>query len=280
MSVRCKPRARLEDLWTDVDGVMIYARARRPPTLAYLPVILVHGLVVASPAMLPTAKCLATRFQVYVPDLPGFGRSAKPSYALNVAQLADVLAAWMRKVGTGPAALLGNSFSCQILVDFAVHHPDLVERLILVGPTLAPIERNVFNLITRTALTSVHEPLSLLWLTVRSWLNVGLWRGLQTIRFMLNDQILPKLPEVRIPTLVVRGTNDYIAPQNWVEKVVDSLPRGCLAVLPGAAHALAYDEPARLTRIVELFLLEGCPGYSPTFAPARKARTASSNWRG
>lgn len=77
-------RAQLEDLWIDVDGVMVYARAGRPPqTSTCPPVVLIHGLVVASPAMLPTATCLATPFQVYAPDLPGFGRSAKPPGAVN-----------------------------------------------------------------------------------------------------------------------------------------------------------------------------------------------------
>jgi 2-hydroxy-6-oxonona-2,4-dienedioate hydrolase len=39
----------------------------------------VHGLVVSSRYMVPLAEVLACWFDVYAPDLPGFGRSEKPS---------------------------------------------------------------------------------------------------------------------------------------------------------------------------------------------------------
>jgi 2-hydroxy-6-oxonona-2,4-dienedioate hydrolase len=43
------------------------------------PVVLVHGLVVSSRYMVPLAEVLARWFDVYAPDLAGFGRSEKPS---------------------------------------------------------------------------------------------------------------------------------------------------------------------------------------------------------
>jgi 2-hydroxy-6-oxonona-2,4-dienedioate hydrolase len=62
-------------------------------------VVLVHGLVVSSRCMIPTAERPAPHHQVFVPDLPGFGRSEGPRRGLDVAGLSDALSDWMGEVG-------------------------------------------------------------------------------------------------------------------------------------------------------------------------------------
>ena len=47
------------------------------------------------------AKRLAPDFDVFVPDLPGFGDSAHPKQVLDLPQLADGLLAWMDVAGLG-----------------------------------------------------------------------------------------------------------------------------------------------------------------------------------
>ncbi len=56
-------------------------------------VVLVHGLVVSSRYMVPTAERLAPHCRVFAPDLPGFGGSEKPPRVLDVAGLSDALSA-------------------------------------------------------------------------------------------------------------------------------------------------------------------------------------------
>jgi 2-hydroxy-6-oxonona-2,4-dienedioate hydrolase len=73
-------------------------------------VVLVHGLVVSSRYMVPTAERLTSHCRVFAPDLPGFGRNEKPPRALDVAGLSDALSAWMGELGLERAALVGNSF--------------------------------------------------------------------------------------------------------------------------------------------------------------------------
>jgi 2-hydroxy-6-oxonona-2,4-dienedioate hydrolase len=46
--------------------------------------ILVHGLVVSSRYMVPIAELLSAHYRVYVPDLPGFGKSGKPPHTKYV----------------------------------------------------------------------------------------------------------------------------------------------------------------------------------------------------
>jgi 2-hydroxy-6-oxonona-2,4-dienedioate hydrolase len=111
-------------------------------------VVLVHGLIVSGRYMVPTAELPAAHYRVFVPDPPGFGKSEKPPRTLDVAGLSDSLAAWMGEGGLDRAALVGNPFGCQIIVELAVRHPERVERAVLQGPTTDPQARTALRQIT------------------------------------------------------------------------------------------------------------------------------------
>ena len=67
----------LPDLYIDVKGV----RARyRQAGGDGLPVILIHGLGASAEIWSANIGALASRHRVYVPDLPGFGRTEKPEW--------------------------------------------------------------------------------------------------------------------------------------------------------------------------------------------------------
>src|SRR5438105_950055 len=86
----------LAELWVETADGPIYARvAVHPRGERTVSVVLVHGLVIASRYMVPTAERLAPLCNVYAPDLPGYGKSAKPARVLSLAGLADALARWM-----------------------------------------------------------------------------------------------------------------------------------------------------------------------------------------
>jgi pimeloyl-ACP methyl ester carboxylesterase len=84
---------------------------------------------------------------------------------------------------------------------------------------------------------------------------MGPRRLLGTFRHMLADRIEDKLPRVQAPTLVVRGEYDNTVPLHWAQAVVRLLPHGTLAEVPGAAHTVNYNAPARFERLIRPFVL-------------------------
>ena len=68
-------------------GSLIYVRHAG----AGAPVVLVHGLGVSSTYFGPLARVLARRMHVVAPDLPGWGRSPRPSRRMTSAALQWVL---------------------------------------------------------------------------------------------------------------------------------------------------------------------------------------------
>jgi 2-hydroxy-6-oxonona-2,4-dienedioate hydrolase len=250
-----RPVGQLESRWTRVEGLPVHARVSADlAPFGSLPVVLVHGIGVASRFMVPVAELLAPHHPVYAPDLPGFGASEKPNRVLNVAELADALAGWTRAIGLERVAFLGNSFGCQIVADLTLRYPQLVERVVLQGPTIDPAAREAKRQIARLLANSRREPPSHGLISAREYLRCG-WRRLaKTFRYALEDRIEEKLPQVQVPTLVVRGSRDPIVPQRWAEEASHLLPRGRLVVIPGAPHTVVYDAPLELTRVLLPFL--------------------------
>jgi pimeloyl-ACP methyl ester carboxylesterase len=245
--------------WTEVNGLTMHARIAEGAGAVAPPVVLVHGVGVSSRYMLPTLRRLAASYRVYAPDLPGFGRSDHPPDVLGPAPLADALAAWMGVMGLGDAVVLGNSMGCQVAVDLALRHPERVGRLVLTDPTGDPEAQAVTPVLLWGALDVLGEPPSLWPRLVLDYFLAGPLRTLRTLRRALAVPMRHKLPEVRVPALVVRGGRDRIVSQCWVEEVARLLPRGELLVIPDATHAANFSAPDALARAVHSFLARHPP---------------------
>lgn len=243
-----------ETTLTVVNGRRMHARVSGGQAAGGPPIVLVHGLVVSGRYMVPLLEELARSHAVYAPDLPGFGRSEGPAHAPDVAGLADALAAWMRAVGLRKAALVGNSMGCQVIVELTLRHPELVERVVLQGPTMDPRARSAPRQIGRLLIDTTREPPSLTAIEGLDLLRAGVIRSWRTFRHALKDPIEEKLPRVSVPALVVHCSRDRISPQSWAEEVARLLPDGRLVVLPGTAHAANYAAPTEFARAIRSFL--------------------------
>jgi 2-hydroxy-6-oxonona-2,4-dienedioate hydrolase len=256
MKIRRKNRGPKTTL-TVVNGLRMHARVSDGRAAGGPPVVLVHGLVVSGRYMVPLLEELARSHAVYAPDLPGFGLSEGPAGPLDVAGLADALAAWMRAAGLGGAALIGNSMGCQVIAELVLRHPDLVEKVVLQGPTMDPRARSAPRQMWRLLVDTKREPPSLVAIEAFDLLRAGVVRSWRTFRHALDDPIEERLPRLRVPALVVHGSRDRISPRHWAEEVARLLPDGRLVFLPGTPHAANYSAPARFAHEVRSFLAGG-----------------------
>jgi pimeloyl-ACP methyl ester carboxylesterase len=67
---------------------------------------------------------------------------------------------------------------------------------------------------------------------------------------MLNDDIRVNLPKIKCPTLVLRGENDPIAPQQWVKQVAHLIPKSKFAVIKNGSHSVNYAAAKPLTKSI------------------------------
>ena len=244
---------RLASRVRNVEGMRVHERfAERAgaPTA-----VLVHGIGVSSRYFLPTAGFLAQKCSVYVPDLPGFGRSGRLRGRATVDRLTEALRAWLDAAELArPDVLVANSFGCQLAVELAVRRPERVARLVLVGPTVDRRARSLVRQTGRLAVDLTREPLALLAIEGVDYALHLAKAGVAGFVEMVRDPVEEKLPRVLAPTLVVRGSRDPIVPRVWAEEFAALVPDGRVTEVPGAPHAVNYAAPAALARLTLDFL--------------------------
>lgn len=105
------------------------------------PLLLVHSINAAAGAheMRPLTERLARRHTVYVPDLPGFGDSARRDIVYTPRLYTDALhavnAAIRQSHGPSPVPALALSLGCEFLARAAAERPPDWGPLALVSPT-------------------------------------------------------------------------------------------------------------------------------------------------
>src|SRR5215203_673729 len=106
-------------------------------------VVLVHGWLSSSRIWEQLAGRLAQRFTVYTLDLSGFGESDKPLSGYGVRNGSRLLYAFCAHFGLSHANILGHDGGGAMALNLARHHPDVVERLVIIS---TPVDENQINL--------------------------------------------------------------------------------------------------------------------------------------
>ncbi len=229
-----------------------YSRIAASGDRSLPPVVLVHGLVVSGSYFRPVAANLDSHLRLYIPDLPGFGRSVSRSGIWSIRQLADGLAWWLDMHSLRDAVLVSNSLGCQIVTMLAERRPELVRSLILVGPTMDPDAQSLIGQMYRGLIDIPRETLSLWKVWVPDLIRAGARRAIVTLQAGIDDPQQDRLARVAASVVVVGGERDPIAPPEWISALVKALPHGRAITIPGAPHAMNYSNPRQLARIIRV----------------------------
>jgi 2-hydroxy-6-oxonona-2,4-dienedioate hydrolase len=199
-------KRRLLDRWTVVDGDTIHSRETVDASAADARlIILVHGVGTTARYFGPLLRELDGKAPAAAVELPGIGGSSAAAIPRDIPQQADVLAEWVRATGRHPAVLVGNSMGAQTVVELAIRHPALVERLVLIGPTMDPAARSALRQIGRLLLDATAERPSLIALTFSDTFRTRRRAVYRYFRAALDHHIEERIPLVSAPVLVVRG---------------------------------------------------------------------------
>lgn len=198
-------------------------------------ILLVHGLGVGRRYFDPLAAELdgdVVRPQIREPE--------------PVPELAERWAAAL----PGPALIVANSMGCQVAAELAVRRPELVEALVLVGPTVDPRARGLARNVVRLLADSWYEPPRLTGIVIRDYLSLGPVATLRQARRALEHRIEEVLPRIAQPAVVVRGAHDPICSASWAREAAALLAAGRLVTIAGAAHAAHFSHPFDVARVV------------------------------
>ena len=231
-------------------------------------VVLVHGLGGHAEEWLNlTAYLVKAGYRVYLPDLPGYGRSEKPAdFSYSVRDEAEAVVGFIDALGLKQVDLGGWSMGGGIVQHVAFKHPERVRRLMLfasIGIKHAPtFDLRLFTPTTPDELAQLDallmpNPPKVPGFIARDILRVSkerAWvirRALDSMRTG-QDATDSLLPQLKMPVLIVWDEADRIFPLSQGETMHRLVPQSQLEVVSGCGHMAPVFCTAQIgPRVVE-----------------------------
>ena len=185
-------------------------------------------------------------------DLRGHGLSDKPGTGYSMNQIIEDLEAALTLLRVkGKFVFLGHSYGGAIATEYALKHPDRVERLILMATAGEFKLRTSLRLALSlpTWLLRIVEPFTRKWLfapphALKQFYdqNMSQWNGWE------------KFPSLEVPTLIIRGNRDLVFERARFEKVTTSIPRAEEADIGVSGHMVMLERREAVNRAIERFV--------------------------
>ena len=255
------------------------------------PLVLIHGLSSYLSFWEYQIPYFASQgYRVIALDLPGYGQSGRPDAPCTPPWYAGLVSDFMDEVGVPRAVVMGHSMGGQISLTLALDHPEKVDALVLSAPAgierfsegsarflqdywtesraLETTEEELRYTFTRVVFARVDDGVErLLEERVRLQRSPE-FRGTsvavsRSIRGMLRYPVADRLGEIRVPTLVVYGTDDRMIPNPIVNggrtstigrQAQAAIPGSELVMVPGAGHTVHHDDPDAFNTAAASFL--------------------------
>lgn len=232
-----------------------------------------------------TAKCawqsqdLARDFHVITFDNRGAGRSSISELEYTVADLADDASAVLDALDIPIADVFGFSLGGMTALHLTLNYPTTVGRLILgctsAGGNLSVYpDQEVMLSLTKPPDTSDRRQAFLdgMWVSISercvseqpdvvdALADIAVANP-QTpesykaqIQAVFTHDVADRLPEIRIPTLVMHGMEDRLIPPANGEKLAAHLPEARLILYPDAGHLFFIEKAVEVNRDIRAFL--------------------------
>ncbi|HXS06760.1 MAG TPA: alpha/beta hydrolase [Rhizomicrobium sp.] len=206
-------------------------------------------------------------FHVVRYDRRGYGRS--PAATEPYARTDDVLAV-MRAAGMAHAVVVGASAGGGIAVDFTLAHPDAVDRLVLVGPSISGLRysqyfnRRVMENVRQFQQGDLEGAMRSGWAFAPGH-EAAVVRAAALVK--ANPQNLmhgdmarlaptakPLLSKIQAQTLVLVGDHDVADNEGEAATAEALIPRAYRIVVPDTSHLMYMEHPDVFAQLVEQFV--------------------------
>jgi pimeloyl-ACP methyl ester carboxylesterase len=198
------------------------------------------------------------------PDLPGHPEG-KP--CTSIEGYTQWLHEYVMREGDSKPVIAGHSLGGAIALMYALTYPDDVKALILVGtgarlrvrPDLIQIIEDFIDAPGKWLKKIVEPPLSrvapdVAEKIVKGMAKVGPAVQLNDFRCCDKFDVMDKVSQISVPTLVMSGTEDDMTPVKYSRYLADKIASARLAIIDGATHHCLLEKPAEANRAIEAFL--------------------------
>ena len=260
------------------------------------PLLLMHGGPGADLYTMLSLKPCADQFTLVFYDHRCNGRSHGAEVTTmtmeNLTADADAL---RQALGFEKWAVLGHSFGGYVALEYALRYPQSLSHLLLVdtggdhrwaqenapkvlaqrgfSPEIVELSRRLLNgqiepdemLSSLMKLGKAYSPYLSLWQLPHLLIN-GLRTKLQpealiyaATHFLKGWSVMDRLSEIKVPTLLIAGRQDFIYPPEHQEELAAAIPNTRLVIIERAGHNPHDEQTAEVIGAIRRFLVDGNP---------------------
>ena len=233
--------------------------AKRPP------VILIHGAGGIHLSWPPQIRRLADE-RVYALDLPGHGKS-EGAGRQSIDEYAEDVVAFMSELKIRAAVIVGISMGGAIALTLALKYPKQVLGLGLIGsgsklrvsPTLLETAGNLNAFESTVEMMNENcfssgTPQNLIELSKRTMLEIRPPVLLGDLLACNEFDVTSQLDKINVPTLIVCGAEDKMAPLKFSELLQAGIVNSQLHVLNNAGHMVMLEQPDVVADLLKQFI--------------------------
>ncbi len=260
--------------YAEANGLRLYYELRGQGS----PLTLIEGIGYASWMWFRQLPPLSARHRVLVYDNRDVGQSERVEVPYTVRDMAEDLAALLDVLGIDRTHLLGISMGGFIAQEFALAHPERVDRLVLActafgGPEMVPIPEETRRLMAPDPSLQPEE-------RIRKAMAPAFAPGYAEAHPEVVDEIVrmrlaalqppeawlrqalavasfdssTRLGELSVPTLILHGDQDRVVPVENGHLLAQRIPGSRLLLLPGGGHLVFIEQAERFNQMVLAFL--------------------------
>jgi len=229
--------------------------------------VAVHGWLLAGRLWDPLARVLEPDWQLWSPDLPGFGTRARPkglqpSLASYGRWLAAAVAA---RAGNRPVVLVGHSLGGSVVLHAAAQLGPQLRAMVQLGSGGGVYQPKAFAQVRWAG--SAFLQWRPTWLqalpytdSIRSPLGADLRAARGLLACSTNRGAVRQLPQItralQVPSLWIAGSRDQVMQEGYVRHLAGYAPDHRIVVLEGVGHLAMRENPQLLATTLSRWLME------------------------
>lgn len=231
-------------------------------------ILLLHGWGANAKLMLPLGEQLhALGYNIYIPDMPGFGESAPPSSAWSVPDYAKWVTEYLDAHGLEQVHLIGHSFGGRMGLVLGAEYSSRFIKLALADaagvpnkkPASADLRLSAYKVVRDTLYRvgakgladNLREKYNARYASADYKAASGMMR--ETFVKVVNQDLRPYAARVALPTLLFWGDKDEDTPLWQGQELEKLIPDAGLIVYEGAGHYSYLERLNETVKTVDYF---------------------------
>ncbi len=244
------------------------------------PFLILNGIMMSTKSWEPFVETFTQNNTLIRLDFIDQGQSDRLQSSIYTQDIqVQIIESLLKSLKLKKVSIVGISYGGEVAIQFAIKHPNLVDRLVLfnttpyTSPWLAEIGYK-WNSIGKTrngqtyyqaTIPAIYSPSfyeqKLDWMKKREQILLPIFSNpefLDAMERLTNSaehyDVRNELNLITAPTLIVAADEDYLTPMNNQKVLHEMIKNSDLVILPGVGHASMYEKPLLFVTLVLGFI--------------------------